>query len=371
MLNYEFPPLGGGAGNATLYLLKEFANQNNLHIDLITSSTDEYKEESFSANITIYFLDICKKGGLHHQSSRDLLIYAHRAYTLGKKLKKKYSYDLIHAFFGVPCGYVAMKLDLPYIVSLRGSDVPGHNPKFDKVYKILRGSIRKTWQKAARVVANSEDLKVTALKTNPNQPIDIIVNGVDTQKFKPAESDRSDDKFRVLYVGRMHEVKGVPYLLKAFEKFSAGKTNVGLQLIGEGPLYQEFLEKYKNSDAIHFPGRKDQSELIGIYRKADVFVLPSLNEGMSNTLLEAMASGLSIVATDTGGAKNLIQGNGVIVEKKSSNDLYEALGKLYDNRALLTEMKNKSRQLAEAMNWNKVAEQYLRIYKDLCAESTA
>ena len=73
MLNYEFPPLGGGAGNATYYLLKEFSKYDDIEIDFVTSSIDEFKEEKFSKNITIYYLDIGKKGNLHYQSNKNLL----------------------------------------------------------------------------------------------------------------------------------------------------------------------------------------------------------------------------------------------------------------------------------------------------------
>jgi hypothetical protein len=75
MLNYEFPPLGGGAGNATFYLLKEFSKNKNIKIDLITSSVDQYREEKFSENINIHFLDIGKKGELHNQSLKNLLSF--------------------------------------------------------------------------------------------------------------------------------------------------------------------------------------------------------------------------------------------------------------------------------------------------------
>jgi hypothetical protein len=66
ILNYEFPPLGGGAGNATYYLLKEFAKDPDLKIDLVTSSIDAFRVEKFSDNITVHLLDIGKGGNLHY-----------------------------------------------------------------------------------------------------------------------------------------------------------------------------------------------------------------------------------------------------------------------------------------------------------------
>jgi len=131
MLNYEFPPLGGGAGNASYYMLREFSKYHDLNIDLITSSADKYRVEQFAENISIHFLDIHKNNtALHYQSNKNLITYTMKVYFYAKKLRKQKSYDLCHAFFGIPCGAIALLLGVPYIVSLRGSDVPGHNERF-------------------------------------------------------------------------------------------------------------------------------------------------------------------------------------------------------------------------------------------------
>jgi glycosyltransferase involved in cell wall biosynthesis len=133
---------------------------------------------------------------------------------------------------------------------------------------------------------------------------------------------------------------------------------------------KENLEKTaKQSEArgrITFAGAVEREKMSQYYQKADVFVLPSLNEGMSNSLLEAMASGLAIVATDTGGTKELVNSeNGVIIEKSSAGSIKEALDKLYKNKDLLQSMKLASRQKAEKMNWQNMAEGYIKIYQEI------
>jgi glycosyltransferase involved in cell wall biosynthesis len=186
-LNYEFPPLGGGAGNATKYLFSEFAKRDGLEIDLITSSTDKFKIEKFAKNICVHYLDIGKKGNVHYQSNRDLLKYSWKAYFYGKSLIKKKKFNLIHAFFGIPCGYIAMRLGLPYIVSLRGSDVPFYNSRFAKLDKLVFYRLsRRIWRRARAVIANSEDLKRLAVKTFSGE-IGVIPNGINTSEFKPSK----------------------------------------------------------------------------------------------------------------------------------------------------------------------------------------
>jgi len=360
VLNYEFPPLGGGAANATFYLLKEFSKDANLKITLVTSSVGKHRLEKFSDNVDIYFLDIGKnKDKLHDQSNKDLLVYSWRAFWFCRKLKKKEKFDLIHAFFGVPCGFIAMLLGLPYIVSLRGADVPGKNPKYKYLYIFLKVIIKKVWKKAKFVVANSEDLKKVALETMKNLDIKIIPNGVDCNKFDVEK--RNDNIFRILYVGRFLKTKGISYLFDAFDKFSKNKNDVEIDLVGDGPLFDGFKERYLNRKEVRFLGKLDQNDLIEIYKQSDVFVLPSFGEGMSNALLEAMASGLVVIATNTGGIKFFLDDE-FIVDFENSEDIFLNLEKFYLDRDLLNVVKNKNRGIAEGLNWGNVANDYINIY---------
>lgn len=371
MLNYEFPPLGGGAGNATYYLLKEFAKKDDIKIDLITSSVEGYQENNFSENIRIFFLDIGKGGNLHYQSNWDLIKYSRKAYRKAKELKKYNSYDLVHAFFGIPCGYLAMKLGLPYVVSLRGSDVPFYNERFYWLDKLIFKKLsKKIWVKAAVVTVNSCGLKELALKSSPTQPIEVIYNGIDTDEFRPLAS--AVGNFTVISTSRLIKRKGMEYLLDAFIKFRKKCPNSKLLIAGKGNLEAMLKEKALNSgygDNIEFLGAVIHKKMPEVYRQADIFILPSLNEGMSNSLLEAMASGLAVVATDTGGTKELVDSsNGIIIKKSDTKSIYDALKKLYQSKNLLESMKKSSREKAQKMSWEEMAKRYSIIYEKTCAE---
>ena len=371
ILNYEFPPLGGGAGNATFYLLKEFAKCDNLKIDLVTSSADKYREEQFADNIKIYYLDIGKNKNLHSQSNRDLLRYSWKAYLFSKKLIKQNNYNLIHSFFGIPCGYIAMNLKLPYIVSLRGSDVPFYSKKYFLLDKLIFKRLsKKIWRNSKAVIANSVDLKTLALESAPRQKIEVIYNGVDTEEFKP--SNKTTQEFTVISTSRLIERKGIEYLIDGFIKFNKKYKDSKLLLVGKGNLEKELKEKIEKAgvqNRIDFLGIVNHYKIADYYRKADVFVLPSLNEGMSNSLLEAMASGLAIITTNTGGAKELIgENSGIIINKENSDDIFNALEKLYLDRKILNGLKKANRENALKMDWRKIADKYLEIYKLQCNE---
>lgn len=367
ILNYEFPPLGGGAGNATYYLLKEFAKDDGLRVDVITSSLREYKEEDFAANIKIYYLDIGKQGNIHYQSNKDLIRYALKAHKLAQELNRHDNYDLVHAFFGIPCGFVAMMLKRPYIVSLRGSDVPFYNKRFYWLDKLFFQRLNRIiWKNAEAVVANSQGLKDLAQKTAPSQEVSVIHNGVDTEQFFPAAS--AGNEFAVISTSRLIERKGIKYLISAFIEFEKKYQNIRLIMAGDGNLKDEFMNMVMAAGLggkVDFLGSISHSNLPDLYRRADVFILPSLNEGMSNSLLEAMASGLAIIATDTGGTKELINDrNGMIVAQKSAAEICSSLEMLYSNRELLNAMKAASQEQAANFSWAKVGEKYKAIYSN-------
>ncbi|MDL1964023.1 MAG: glycosyltransferase family 4 protein, partial [Deltaproteobacteria bacterium] len=115
--------------------------------------------------------------------------------------------------------------------------------------------------------------------------------------------------------------KGIRFLIEAVGRLK--NDPVELTLIGDGNCEEELKELAKDlgvSDRVMFKGYVNHDSIGEIYRKSDLFVLPSQNEGMSNALLEAMASGLSVIVTDTGGTTELLDGNGVVVPKGARGD---------------------------------------------------
>lgn len=380
-LNYEYPPLGGGAANATAYILREYSKMPGLEVELVTSSIDgKYHLEQIGENVKVHKLPIGKnEKNLHFQSQKDLLAYSWKAYIFSRHLvrrakKDAQAFDLTHSFFTVPCGFLSMLLKwefgLPYVVSLRGSDVPGYSNRFPLIYALAKPGFRLIWKKAAAVVSNSEGLKELALKTNPKQKIDTIPNGIDTEKFKPDENDDSERYTFVITPGasRLTARKGLVYLLEAVSELAKNYSGIRVEIMGEGDE-KENLEKkaadLKIEGKVHFLGRIPREKTPGYYREADLFVLPSLNEGMSNAMLEALASGLPILATDSGGIKELVKDgqNGYIIEMKNAADIAAKIRKLLLNPPLRKKMGEESRKKALEMNWSKVAEEYGKLYK--------
>jgi glycosyltransferase involved in cell wall biosynthesis len=368
MLNNEYPPLGGGGSNACKYILKEFSNKD-LDVDVVTSSSSNtFEMEKIGDTVNIYKLPINKKD-IHYWTQREIITYSWKANKFIKKLMDEKDYDVCHAFFGIPCGAIAylLRKKIPYIVSLRGSDVPGFNSRFGFQYVFLKPIIKSIWKNAGAVVANSKGLKELALLTSPEQEISVIYNGIDVSEFKP-DLNRTNhgNELRIVCVSRLIERKGIKYLIEAIGKLK--DKNIRLVLVGEGNQEEELKKLAQDrgiSNIVDFKGYISHDNIADIYRKSDVFVLPSLNEGMSNALLEGMASGLTVIVTNTGGTVELMDGNGIIVPMGDSDAIVEAIRRIMDYPDERKRMNIKSRKIAELMDWKAVGESYLRLYEDV------
>ena len=374
--NYEFPPLGGGAGNASYYLLGEYAKNPEIQVDFVTASIDDkYHLSKMGENINIHRLPIGKNASnIHYQTKKELISYTWNAYWFARKLAKKNKYDLTHSFFSVPCGFISMLLKweygLPYIVSLRGSDVPGYSERFVGLYRWVTPIILQVWNGASFVIANSQGLKELALKSETKKKIGVIYNGIDTEEFFPTDVKKNPDEFTIICVSRVTPRKGIRFLIQAFKILSSKHNHLRLLIVGDGnekKMLEDLVEDLELKDKVEFAGAVAHNKVLAYYQRANVFVLPSLNEGMSNVMLEALACGLPVVATDTGGTKELLTDelNGLVVKMKDTDDLAEKIEKLILSSELQGKMSLESRKLAEALSWGNVASQYFDLYKKI------
>ena len=240
------------------------------------------------------------------------------------------------------------------------------------IYFPLTPIIKHIWKKADFTIANSQGLKELALKSSPKEEIGVIYNGIKIDEFLPG-TEKPTNTFNILSVCRLTERKGINYLIDAMEKILKNYSKARLVLAGEGDQMENLKTQAKElsiSDQVKFLGRVSHEEISKIYQEAHVFVLPSLNEGMSNTMLEALSSGLPIVATDTGGTKELVtEGkNGSIIKMKDSDDIARKIQHLIKNPELRNSMGEESRKKAESMSWQKVAQEYIELYKKIISK---
>jgi glycosyltransferase involved in cell wall biosynthesis len=372
ILTYEFPPLGGGAGNAAAELVRSLGDVPDVEVVVVTSSLDQFevKRHELSPNSTIYYLPIGKKGGnIHFQTNAELLRYSWVCHRFLKDLLRKETFDHCHAHMTVPAGFNAwmFRKKFPYTVSLQGSDVPGYSARFKALYTVLTPIIHRIWKDAAHVVSNSVGLRDLAVSSAPDQRVDVIPNGIDADLFSPnGAGPPRGGRLHVACVGRLIERKGVWELLKGFGTVVEKLPNAHLDVIGTGVLHeplQQYVHEHSMGESVTLHGPVDHDALPEYLRRSALFVLPSHAEGMSNALLEGMACGLPVIVTDTGGTAELVRGNGLIVPKENPEALAEAMIEILGNEEKRLAMRDASLEIAGTFSWDRMAEQYLELYR--------
>lgn len=298
-------------------------------------------------------------------------------------------FDACIAFFGLPGGPAAWLLRLchgvPYIVSLRGGDVPGFLPRQMALWHRCTGwLIRALWRGAAHVVGNSAGLTALARRAAPDLEILTIPNGVDAACFTPRTEnddpaagwasggtvdavygDTPPGACRLLFTGRLNGQKNLPCLLQALVPLR--KRAWTLTLVGDGPD-RAMLERAARSmglaDRVRFAGWTDRDALPDVLRRADIYVFPSIQEGMPNTVLEAMACGLPVVACRIEGCEELVRHGetGLLIPPDDAPALTDAVARLLDDAELRRRMGREGRRVVEReYTWRATAEQYLAL----------
>lgn len=201
----------------------------------------------------------------------------------------------------------------------------------------------------------------------PDEKIVLWGRGVDCRLFHPEkkpenffEYQKGEKVKNVLFVSRLVHYKETDLLIELSHHLPKG---INLVIVGEGPE-QEKMKTNSNPDNTYFLGKLSGEELAKAYASCDLFVFPSLSETFGNVVLEAMASGLPVVAANSGGPKNIIRDgdNGFLVKPKSLEALKEKTLLLAQDEDLLNKMSANAREYAESQSWTNLIQLLVRIY---------
>jgi glycosyltransferase involved in cell wall biosynthesis len=196
------------------------------------------------------------------------------------------------------------------------------------------------------------------MRIEPNIHGKIIPNGVHQEEFQTNSSKNIQDDLRLLCVGRLIEHKGQRYLIEVVKILRDEGINVTLDLVGTGDAldrYQLLTRKLNLTNSVRFLGYIPREKIAEYYHSADVFVLPSYNEGMSLAILEAMSAGLPILATrHRGDSELIIEGNnGYTFPLGDLYYLANLIRQFVNNRKLIIQMGESSRIFALDYSWGK------------------
>ena len=198
----------------------------------------------------------------------------------------------------------------------------------------------------------------------PDNRIPVVFNGIDLSRCIVKESYARKDTFTVLHIGRFMDVKNHELLLRSFARFKGQHSDARLQLLGDGELKENMMQlagQLNITDAVEFAGL--QSNVYPWLHNADVFILPSKFEGMPMTLIEAMGTGLPIIASNVGGIPDMLssQKEALLIEPKEEK-IIEALEMVYSDAKKREYWGRNALQRSSLFSSQAMARKYLQLY---------
>jgi glycosyltransferase involved in cell wall biosynthesis len=372
LVNYEYPPLGGGAANATRSIGRSLAGQGH-DVTVLTAAFGPLRGSREEEGMTVYRIPALRSRA-DRSNTTEMLSYLISAGLSLRRVLRERPADGTIVFFSLPCGPLGMLAERlrggPYVISLRGGDVPGLDASVSKLHRML-GSVRRRILRSARaVVANSRGLARASMAVDPIAT-QVIPNGVDAGFFSPPVSQPEvvDGPFRFLFVGRFHAQKNLPFMLEQIAILrSESGAELWLDMVGDGPQRTELealAQRAGLAERVVWHGWCDRERLREQYQAADCMLNLSVYEGMPNTVLEAMACGLPVVATDILGNNEVVADaeTGFLVPPNDGEATRRRLRQLLEDRPLARTLgaRGRSRALRE-FDWDEVARRYAALF---------
>jgi glycosyltransferase involved in cell wall biosynthesis len=283
--------------------------------------------------------------------------------------------DVVHIATEGPLGWSALQaakvLKLPVT-----SDFRTNFQSYSKHYgvgwlrKPIVAYLRKFHNATACTMVPTRELMRT-LSQNGFANLKVVSRGVDTKLFNISKRDTSlrsswgatDDTKVLISVGRMAPEKNLDQVLKAYEALQVTGQAFKLVMVGDGPLKEQFQKRYPE---IIFPGMLSQSNLAAYYASSDLFIFPSQTETFGNVTLEALASGIPVLAFDCAAARDWVQTgvNGWLVAENNPEGFAAQAVAIFNSKDLLDQITQSTRQQVVHLDWDQIAEQVESVFWD-------
>jgi teichuronic acid biosynthesis glycosyltransferase TuaC len=296
-----------------------------------------------------------------------ILLYLGAKRCVSALIRGGYSVDLIDAHYfypdGVAAAMLARDLGTPLVITARGTDI-----NLIPQYRVPRSMIRWAAGQAAGIVTVCAALKdaLVALRVPP-QKIRVLRNGVDLALFRPLDKQRARAELRLdgrvlLSVGHLIERKGHDLVIGALPLLPSTQ----LVIAGEGPLRDDLsrlADALGVADRVRFAGSMKQDDLARLYSAADILVLASSREGWANVLLEAMACGTPVVASNVWGTPEVVAAPeaGALMEERTPVAIARAVEQLFARMPLRASV----RAYAERFDWDDTTRGQLDLFAEV------
>ncbi|MEX0918556.1 MAG: glycosyltransferase [Candidatus Paceibacterota bacterium] len=355
-------PLIGGAEVAIFEITKRFSD---FHFDIYTARLNRHlpKVEEVG-NVTIYRL------GLGFYFDKWWLAFGGHRLALVNHRQQPYDFiwAVIASFGGLAARHFKRrKQAVPFLLTLQeGDDLAG----IERKGRLLLGAFVDIFHRADRIQAISHYLAAWAERLGATAPIEVIPNGVDLQVFTKRPTQSKNNPSVIVTASRLTPKNGVHHLITA-----VGALPFTVRLIIAGVGRQEkFLRRQVNrlglTEQVDFVGRLDHDKLADLLAEADLFVRPSLSEGLGNAFLEAMAVGLPVIGTPVGGIPDFlkIKETGFMAKPADPADLARVMAYVLDknNQAEVVAVAEAGCDLVvKKYDWDTIALKFRNLFSQL------
>lgn len=360
VLNYEFPPLGGGAAPVSRDISTQLCKKGH-DVTVITMGFGDLPTYEEIQDVKIYRLHcIRKRKNVCKPWEQYSYLLAVRHFL--KRHMAGQNYDVCHVHFVIPTGEVARwikkKYQIPYIITAHGSDVEGHNTKISMklMHRILRKSWRKIIDDAYEVIAPSQYLKNLMNHNYPCDKYQYIPNGMEFEKWHNCAVAENKGK-RILIMGRLQKFKNVQMILYALGSVDLGEWSV--DILGDGP-YRKELEQITSElgleAKVYFHGWIDNGtdEQLEFVKKASVYISASQFENCPMSVIEAVAAGCYPLLSDIPAHRQLLEADEYYFKLGDIQGLSEKVSALISENGL----ENKKDIDVSRYDWKNIIGQY-------------
>ena len=284
------------------------------------------------------------------------------SFMLSSSLKTRFmkKYDIVHAH-NIPSAKAMKNAKGKKVLTLHGI----FSEQIDTLHRKTTSNISKNyennalkWADAITVVSKEaqEHYEKLGFKTYH------IPNAIDISSLHQKE-DKIYEK-QLVFAGRLSSEKGIDCLIEIGKNLS---DEINLIILGSGPEEKKIQEIAKNQKNIHFLGYQNKERTFSLIRGSDLLIQPSLNEGISSTILEAMASKTPIIASNIGGNKELIinEKTGFLIEPNATSKFIEKIENVLSQKSQLEKISTNAFNFVQDYDWNVVGKKYVQLYEKL------
>lgn len=382
-----YHPFLGGLGRQAQLLTEKLSNEG-VRVFVIARRMKGMPPAEFNPRVPVYRAWSIKPYLYNYEGVNLVNIFTSLTFSLSScylLLKKRKDYDIVH-FHGASLPLIInipllKLLGKKVIAKVAAAKVSVEAGSMRGCFFFLGNLIIRLLKKVDMFIAISaeieENLKSDGISQNK---IKRIANFIDFTQFFPLSAEskiglKEKLGFRnvplVMFSGRFIQRKGINFLLQAWKNVVKVSPESKLLLLGDGPMLQNMrnsASQLEIKDSVYFLGHTHQ--ILDFLRASDIFVLPSLQEGMPNSLLEAMACGLPVVATRIGGVVDVVKDgeNGVLVEPCNSQDIARGILKLLRDKEFARHIAfNAFCTIKNLYSLDSIAPKYIELYKGLSA----